>query len=72
MSIPLSALSAKMGGRRYEFIKKEADGTYRLPPETVELGNALKKRFGFTDADLRPVHVYPDEYLDDEEGEKAK
>jgi hypothetical protein len=58
----------KMGTRRYEFIKKKPDGTYRLPPETVELGNALKKVFGVTDAELRPIYVYPD----DEEGEKKK
>jgi hypothetical protein len=44
-----------------------------LPPEVNELGNALKKLFGFTDAELQPVRVCRGEYLDDEkEGEKAK
>jgi hypothetical protein len=66
-------MSPKMGSRKYEWIEKGGHGACPSPllPEVKELGKALKKLFGYSDADLQPVRVCRGECLGDEKGEKA-
>ncbi len=41
-------------------------GACPSPPEINELGGALKRVFGLSDADLTPLYANPGEYLDDD------